>query len=88
MPAGRVKYLAKGIAVGDKIASGKVRLLDTMDTRDIHALRFEAGDVLVTDMTDPDWEPIMKKQPPSLPIKVGGPATQLLWPGKWESRPS
>ncbi len=55
------KILAKGIAVGDKIASGKVRLLDTMDTRDIHALRFEAGDVLVTDMTDPDWEPIMKK---------------------------
>lgn len=55
------KILAKGIAVGDKIASGRVRLLDSMDTSDMHTLRFEAGDVLVTDMTDPDWEPIMKK---------------------------
>lgn len=55
------KILAKGIAVGDKIASGKVRLLDATDTKDMHSLQFEEGDVLVTDMTDPDWEPIMKK---------------------------
>jgi len=55
------KILVKGIAVGDKIASGKVRLLDATDTKDMHSLQFEEGDVLVTDMTDPDWEPIMKK---------------------------
>ncbi|WP_315814731.1 PEP/pyruvate-binding domain-containing protein [Paraflavitalea speifideaquila] len=54
------KILAKGIAVGDKIASGKVRLLDAHQVHDIHKLSFEKGDVLVTDMTDPDWEPIMK----------------------------
>ncbi|AXY72894.1 phosphoenolpyruvate synthase [Paraflavitalea soli] len=60
--AGRAgKIIAKGIAVSDKIASGRVRLLDATDTKDMHSLQFEAGDVLVTDMTDPDWEPIMKK---------------------------
>lgn len=55
------KIVAKGIAVGDKIASGKVRLLNSLHLQDIHQLQFEKGDVLVTDMTDPDWEPIMKK---------------------------
>lgn len=55
------KILAKGIAVGDKIASGKVRVLHSLQKQDIHHLAFETGDVLVTEMTDPDWEPIMKK---------------------------
>lgn len=55
------KILVKGIAVGDKIASGKVRILQSIHSQDIHRLQFEKGDVLVTDMTDPDWEPIMKK---------------------------
>jgi pyruvate,water dikinase len=55
------KILLKGIAVGDKIASGKVRILDSLATENIHRIVFEKGDVLVTDMTDPDWEPIMKK---------------------------
>lgn len=55
------KILAKGIAVGDKIASGKVRILQALPGQDLHRLGFEKGDVLVTDMTDPDWEPIMKK---------------------------
>jgi pyruvate,water dikinase len=60
--AGRAdKILAKGIAVGDKIASGKVRILQQSGNQDLQALNFEKGDVLVTDMTDPDWEPIMKK---------------------------
>lgn len=52
--------LLKGIAVGDKIATGKVRLLYSLDKR-LDGNDFEAGDVLVTDMTDPDWEPVMKK---------------------------
>jgi pyruvate,water dikinase len=52
--------LGKGIAVGDKIASGKVNILYSLDKR-VGGREFAEGDVLVTDMTDPDWEPIMKK---------------------------
>ncbi len=50
-----------GIAVGDKIASGKVNILYSLDRRVSEGHEFKEGDVLVTDMTDPDWEPIMKK---------------------------
>src|SRR5579862_1566525 len=53
------KVLLKGIAVGDGISSGKVNILHSLDKRVGH--EFQDGDVLVTDMTDPDWEPIMKK---------------------------
>lgn len=52
--------LLKGIAVGDKIASGQVNILFSLDKRITEGTEFKAGDVLVTDMTDPDWEPIMK----------------------------
>jgi pyruvate,water dikinase len=57
------KRILKGIAVGSKIASGKVMIMFAMDGRDgsHDASDFRPGDVLVTDMTDPDWEPIMKK---------------------------
>ena len=55
------KLLLKGIAVGDKMGAGKVRILFSLDNRVTEMQDFEAGDVLVTDMTDPDWEPIMKK---------------------------
>lgn len=55
------KTLFKGIAVGDKIGSGKVSILFSLDKRVTEGHEFKAGDVLVTDMTDPDWEPIMKK---------------------------
>ncbi len=51
------KRLVKGIAVGDKIATGRVRVL--FDLKD--AEKFQEGEILVTDITDPDWEPIMKK---------------------------
>ncbi|HLX93866.1 MAG TPA: phosphoenolpyruvate synthase [Puia sp.] len=54
------KLLLTGIAVGDRIASGKVSIMHSLDKR-IDAHEFMEGDVLVTDMTDPDWEPIMKK---------------------------
>ncbi len=53
--------LVRGIAVGDKISSGSVRILYSLDKRLTEGEEFQAGDVLVTDMTDPDWEPIMKK---------------------------
>ncbi|MBV4360196.1 phosphoenolpyruvate synthase [Pinibacter aurantiacus] len=54
------KLLCKGIAVGDGIASGRVNIMYSLDKR-VEGHEFQAGDVLVTDMTDPDWEPIMKK---------------------------
>ncbi|MGB9748353.1 MAG: phosphoenolpyruvate synthase [Candidatus Woesearchaeota archaeon] len=50
------KILVKGMSVGDKIGSGRVSVI-----KDIHHInQFRKGDVLVTEMTDPDWEPIMK----------------------------
>ena len=55
------KVLLEGIAVGDKIGAGKVNILYSLDKRLIEGNEFKEGDVLVTDMTDPDWEPIMKK---------------------------
>jgi pyruvate,water dikinase len=50
------KVLVEGLAVGTKIGQGKANVIK--DVADIHD--FKAGQVLVTDMTDPDWEPIMK----------------------------
>lgn len=52
--------ILKGIAVGDKIGIGKATILFSLDKRVADGLEFKAGDVLVTDMTDPDWEPVMK----------------------------
>ena len=50
------QILTTGVAVGDKISSGKVKILSSISE---HA-RFRKGDILVTDMTTPDWEPLMK----------------------------
>jgi len=58
-PGTSKKLLGKGIAVGDRIATGKVNILYSLDKR-IGGHEFREGDILVTDMTDPDWEPIMK----------------------------
>jgi pyruvate,water dikinase len=52
--------ILKGIAVGDKIASGQVHIMYSLDKRLMEGNEFKEGDVLVTDMTDPDWEPVMK----------------------------
>jgi pyruvate,water dikinase len=49
--------LVTGRAIGQRIGAGAVRILQSAEQ--MHA--FEAGDVLVADMTDPDWEPIMKR---------------------------
>lgn len=51
------EVLATGVAVGDKISTGKVKILTSMKQHNL----FNEGDILVTDMTTPDWEPIMKK---------------------------
>src|SRR3989339_234291 len=50
------KILVSGIAVGSKIGAGKVRVLH--NAKSINS--FKKGEVLVTEITDPDWEPIMK----------------------------
>ncbi|MDQ1362897.1 MAG: pyruvate, water dikinase, partial [Pseudomonadota bacterium] len=51
------EVLVKGKSVGKRIASGKACVM--LDAADMHKL--QPGDVLVTDITDPDWEPVMKK---------------------------
>jgi pyruvate,water dikinase len=50
------RVLAEGLAVGDKIATGKVCVIPNVS----HIRDFRPGEILVTDITDPDWEPIMK----------------------------
>jgi pyruvate, water dikinase len=49
--------LAQGRAIGQKIGAGPVRLVHSIDQME----SVQAGDVLVTDMTDPNWEPVMKR---------------------------
>lgn len=51
------KIVCEGRAIGHKIGAGKAKVLGSIAEMDM----IEPGDVLVTDMTDPDWEPIMKK---------------------------
>ena len=53
----RGQPLVSGIAVGEKVSHGRVHVLADPD----HLAEFKAGDVLVTSMTDPAWEPIMKR---------------------------
>ena len=49
--------LAQGRAIGKRIGSGKVKIVHSLADMD----QVQAGDVLVTEMTDPDWEPVMKR---------------------------
>jgi pyruvate,water dikinase len=49
--------LAQGIALGDKIASGRARILNS--PQEGHLL--QTGEIIVTDLTNPDWDPIMKR---------------------------
>ncbi|PIE44372.1 MAG: phosphoenolpyruvate synthase [Gammaproteobacteria bacterium] len=51
------RVLVEGRSIGQKIGSGPVRVVASIREMD----RVQEGDVLVTDMTDPDWEPIMKR---------------------------
>ena len=51
------RVLAEGRAIGQKVGQGVVRLIKHSSEMD----RVKPGDVLVTDMTDPDWEPVMKR---------------------------
>ena len=51
------KVLVTGRAIGQKIGAGPVRVVADLSDMD----KVQAGDVLVTDMTDPNWEPVMKR---------------------------
>ena len=53
----RGEVLVEGRAIGQKIGAGPARVVKSL--ADMHLV--QAGDVLVTDMTDPDWEPVMKR---------------------------
>jgi pyruvate,water dikinase len=54
---GRSDVISKGRSIGQKIGSGTARVI-----RDVSEMnRVQNGDVLVSDMTDPDWEPVMKR---------------------------
>lgn len=57
------RLLLEGTAVGDRIGQGEVNVIHTLDGRDGSAdeADFKEGQTLVTEMTDPDWEPLMKK---------------------------
>ncbi|UBX48350.1 phosphoenolpyruvate synthase [Providencia alcalifaciens] len=54
---GQGQVLVEGRAIGHRIGAGSVKVIHNLSEMD----RIQPGDVLVTDMTDPDWEPIMKK---------------------------
>jgi pyruvate, water dikinase len=54
---GTSAILAQGRAIGQKIGTGRVRLVHSIDEMD----QVQLGDILVTDMTDPNWEPVMKR---------------------------
>ncbi|MBT0571163.1 phosphoenolpyruvate synthase [Curvibacter sp. CHRR-16] len=54
---GKGAVLAEGRAIGQKIGTGPVRVIDNIAEMD----KVQAGDILVTDMTDPNWEPVMKR---------------------------
>lgn len=54
---GKGKVVVEGRAIGHRIGAGEVKVIHDISEMN----RIQKGDVLVTDMTDPDWEPIMKK---------------------------
>ena len=54
---GQSTVLAEGRAIGQKIGTGPVRLVHSVSEMD----KVQPGDILVTDMTDPNWEPVMKR---------------------------
>ena len=54
---GKGTVLASGRAIGQKVGTGPVRLVNNISEMD----RVQPGDVLVTEMTDPNWEPVMKR---------------------------
>ena len=57
LPEGQGKLLTSGIALGNKIISGKARILNNPQEGNL----LQQGEILITDVTNPDWDPILKK---------------------------
>ena len=57
LPDGQGKLLTSGIALGNKIISGKARILNNPQEGNL----LQQGEILITDVTNPDWDPILKK---------------------------
>lgn len=76
------KIIAEGRAIGHRIGAGTVKVIHDIGEMN----RIEPGDVLVTDMTDPDWEPIMKKRRRLSLTVAGAPVTRRLSPANWAFR--
>ncbi|MCP0912936.1 phosphoenolpyruvate synthase [Legionella sp. 27cVA30] len=55
--AGKGEVLTEGRSIGQRIGQGKAKVI--RDVEEMH--RVEPGDILISDMTDPDWEPVMKR---------------------------
>ncbi|RUR10125.1 phosphoenolpyruvate synthase [Legionella septentrionalis] len=55
--AGKGEVLTEGRSIGQRIGQGKAKVI--RDVEEMH--RVELGDILISDMTDPDWEPVMKR---------------------------
>lgn len=53
----RSNIISRGRSIGQKIGSGTAKVINSVEEMG----RIQAGDVLVSDMTDPDWEPVMKR---------------------------
>ena len=60
--------LAEGRAIGQKIGTGPVRIVHSITEMDT----VKPGDILVTDMTDPNWEPVMMKRASAIVTNRGG----------------
>ena len=56
-PSAPRELILKGMAIGTKIGHGRARIINNIE----HMNTFKEGEILVTDNTDPDWEPVMKK---------------------------
>jgi len=80
---GQGTVLAEGRAIGQKIGTGPVRLVHHISEMD----QVQAGDVLVTDMTDPNWEPVMKRASAIVTTGGGAPAMRPSLPASWEFLP-
>jgi pyruvate,water dikinase len=75
--------LAEGRAIGQKIGTGPVRLVHDIAEMD----KVQAGDVLVTDMTDPNWEPVMKRASAIVTNRGGRTCHAASSRASWASRP-
>jgi pyruvate, water dikinase len=59
VPDQKLNKLANGVAVGEKIATGTVRIINSINNPE-EVKEFKKGDILVTEFTEPDWEPLMR----------------------------